>query len=136
MLRKKYFCLSLSVNGKVKVKSVSCVWLFATPWTVAYQAPLSMGFSGQEYWSGLPFPSPGDLPDPRKEPRSPALQADALNSEPPRKPPSVNGKIISYLIKKLFFLTPFNSTANKLHGQISVLFKIKWIFYSCYNWKK
>ena len=52
----------------------SRVLLFATPWTVAYQAPLSMGFSRQEYWSGLPFPSPGDLPDPGIEPRSPALQ--------------------------------------------------------------
>ena len=48
------------------------------PWTVACQAPLSMGFSRQEYWSGLPFPSPGDLPDPGIEPRSPALQADDL----------------------------------------------------------
>ena len=54
-------------------------------WTVAYQAPPSMGFSRQEYWSGLPFPSPGDLPDPGIEPRSPALQADALISEPPGK---------------------------------------------------
>ena len=52
-----------------EVKSLSRVWLFATPWTVAYQAPLSMGFSRQEYWSGLPFPSPGDLPDPGVEPR-------------------------------------------------------------------
>ena len=49
---------------------------FATPWTVAYQAPLFMGFSRQEYWSGLPFPSAGDLPDPGIELRSPALQAD------------------------------------------------------------
>ena len=60
--------------------------LFATLWTVAHQAPLYMGFSKQEYWSGLPFPSPGDLPDPGIEPRSPALQADALTSEPPGKP--------------------------------------------------
>ena len=57
-----------------------------TPWTVAHQAPLSMGFSRQEYWSGLPFPSPGDLPDPGTEPGSPALQADSLPSEPPGKP--------------------------------------------------
>ena len=70
---------------KVKVKSLSHVRLFATPWTVARQAPLSMGFSRQEYWSGLPFPSPGNLPDPGIEPRSPALQADALTSEPPGK---------------------------------------------------
>ena len=75
---------------KVKVKSVSPVWLFATPWTVAYQAPPSMGFSRQEYWSGLPFPSPGDLPYPGIEPGSPALQADALTSEPPGKTPVYN----------------------------------------------
>ena len=63
------------------MKSLSRVQLFATPWTVAPQAPLSMGFSRQEYWSGLPFPSPGDLPNPGMEARSPALQADALPSE-------------------------------------------------------
>ena len=62
---------------------LSRVRLFATPWTVAHQAPPSMEFSRQEYWSGLPFPSPGDLPDPGIEPGSPALQADALPSEPP-----------------------------------------------------
>ena len=72
---------------KVKVKSLSRVQIFMTPWTVAYQAPLSMGFFRQEYWSGLPFPSPGDLPNPGIEPRSPALQADALTSEPLGKPP-------------------------------------------------
>ena len=55
------------------MKLLSHVQLFVTPWTVAYQAPLSMGFSKQEYWSGLPFPSPEDLPDPGIEPRSPAL---------------------------------------------------------------
>ena len=73
-----------SYTVKVK-KSLSHVQLFATPWTVARQPPLSMGFSRQEYWSGLPFPSPGDLPDPGIEPRSPALQADALSCEPPGK---------------------------------------------------
>ena len=66
----------------VKVKSLSCVRLFATPWTAAKQAPPSMGFSRQEYWSGLPFPSPGDLPKPGIKSRSPALQTDALPSEP------------------------------------------------------
>ena len=70
---------------KVKVKSLSHVQLFATPWTVAYKAPPSLGFSRQEYWSGLPFPSPGDLPYPGVEPVSPALQGDALPSEPPGK---------------------------------------------------
>ena len=71
---------------KVKVKLISHVWLFVNPWTVAHQVPLSMGFSRQENWSGLPFPSPGDLSDPGIEPQSPALQEDALTSEPPGKP--------------------------------------------------
>ena len=65
------------------MKSLSCVQLFATPWTVAYQAPPSMGFSRQEYLSGLTFPSPGDLLDSGIKPLSPALQADALLSEAP-----------------------------------------------------
>ena len=56
------------------------------PWTVAHQVPLSMGFSRKEYWSGLPFPSPGDLPNPGIESGSPTLQADALTSDPPGKP--------------------------------------------------
>ena len=58
---------------KVKVKSLSRVRLLVTPWTAAYQAPPSMGFSRQEYWSGSPLPSPGDLPDPGIEPTSPTL---------------------------------------------------------------
>ena len=70
---------------KLKVKSLSCVQLFSTLWSVAHQAPPSMGFSRQEYWRGLPFPSPGDLPDPGIKPGSPALQTDALPSEPPGK---------------------------------------------------
>ena len=69
-----------------EVKSLSRVRFFAILWTVAYQAPPSMGFSRQEYWSGVPFPSPGDLPDPGVKPRSPELQTDALPSEPPGKP--------------------------------------------------
>ena len=62
------------------VVAKSCPTL-VTPWTVACQASLTMGFSRQEYWSGLPFPSPGDLPNPGIEPRSPALQADSLPTE-------------------------------------------------------
>ena len=76
----------VSSHVKVKVKSLSRVRLFVTPWTVARQAPLSMGFCSQEYWSGLPFPSPGDLPDPGIKPGSPTLEANALTSEPPGKP--------------------------------------------------
>ena len=67
-------------------KKLSRVWLFVTPWTVAHQAPLSKGFSRQEYWGGLPFPSPWDLPDPGIESGSPALQPDSLPSEPPGEP--------------------------------------------------
>ena len=67
------------------MKSLSRVQLFVTLWTVGHQAPPSMGFPRHEYWSGLPFPSPGDLPDPGIEPKSPTLQADALTSEPPGK---------------------------------------------------
>ena len=59
---------------------------FATSWTIACQAPLSMEFSSQEYWSGLPCPPPGDLPDPGIKPRSPTLQAGSFPSEPPGKP--------------------------------------------------
>ena len=73
-----------------EAKSLSRVQLFVVPWTVAYKAPLSIEFSRKEYWSGLPFPSPGDLPHPGIEPRSPTLQADALLSEAPRKPPVIH----------------------------------------------
>ena len=74
------------------MKSLSRVQLFVTLWTVAYQFPPSMGFSRQEYWSGLPFPSPGYLPNQGIEPRSPALQADVLPSEPPKK--SIMEKVV------------------------------------------
>jgi len=60
--------------------------MICDPWTVACQAPLSMGFFRQEYWSGLPFPPPGDLSNPKTEPWSPALQAVSVLSEPPGKP--------------------------------------------------
>ena len=70
----------------MKVKSLSHNQLFVTPWTVAYQASPSMGFSRQEYQSGLPFPSPGDLPDPGIEPKSLALAGRFFTATPPRKP--------------------------------------------------
>ena len=78
-------CFSVDAGKKVKVKSLCHVRLFGTLWIVARQAPLSMEFSRQEYWSGLPFPSPGDLPEPGIVPGSPALQADSLPFEPPGK---------------------------------------------------
>ena len=71
---------------KLKVKLLSRVRLFATPWTIAKQVPLSMGFSRQEHWRGLPFPPPGDLPDPGIEPSSPALAGGFFTTEPRGKP--------------------------------------------------
>ena len=71
---------------KYVLSCFSGVRFFVAPWTVAHQAPLSMGFSRQEHWSGLPCPPPGDLPDPEMEPWSPALQAGSFLSEPPGKP--------------------------------------------------
>ena len=71
----------VGVGEKCVLSHSSCVWVFATPWAIALQAPLSMGFSRQEYWSGLPCPPPGDLPNPGIEPGSSALQANSLPSE-------------------------------------------------------
>ena len=92
---------------------LSHVRLFATPWTRAWLAPLSMEYSRQEYWSGLPFPTPGDLPDPGTEPRSPALQADALPSEPPE----------THLQKKFYCVSTKWKQSN--HKLISVTWKNK-----------
>ena len=92
----------------VKVKSLSCVRLFVTPGTIAYQAPRSMGFSRQEYWSGLPFPSPGDLPNPGIKSRSPAWQTDACGEK---------GTLLHYWWK--FKLQPlFMSMYDKNHYNI------------------
>ena len=81
---------------------VSCVWLFATPWTIQ-----SVEFSRTEYWSGLPFPSPGDLPNPGIKPRSPALQADSLPAEPPGKPNSSGVSSLS-LLQQIFLPQELN----------------------------
>ena len=86
LTKSKSWHIGNTVGGKKKEKLFSCVQLFVNLLTVAYQAPPSIGFSRQEHWSGLPFPSPGDLPDPGIKPRSPTLQADALLSEPLGKP--------------------------------------------------
>ena len=102
---------SLSITSSWSlVKSLSRVRLFVTPWTAAHQAPQSMGFSKQEYWSGLPFPSPGDLPNPGIEPGSPALEANTLTSEPPGKPQSSGFPLVVILIsgnicRKLLVIT-------------------------------
>ena len=103
------------------MKSLSHVSLFVTPWTITYQASLSMGFSRQEYWSGLPFPSPGDCPNSGIKPGSLTLQADALPSDPP-------GKLASKLNYKDGEKTTFrwekmiaNQTTDK--GFISKIYK-------------
>ena len=88
------------VKVKVKMKSLSHVRLFATPWIAACQAPLSMGFSRQRYWSGLPYPPPGDLLKPGIKLGSPGLQVDYLPAELPENPldyveNNINFKIIS-----------------------------------------
>ena len=91
-------------------QSLSRVQLFVTPWTVACQSPLSIRFSRQGYWSGLPFPFPGDLPDPGIEPGSPALQAGSLPPEPPGKPPTLFSSMPFYLSV---------DSCNHHHGQDS-----------------
>ena len=85
---KSYYLLKAFSTLDCTLCHFICVRLFVTPWTVAHQAPLSMGFSWQEHWSRLPCPPPGDLPDPGTEPESPAspaLQADSLPAEPSGK---------------------------------------------------
>ena len=80
-----WFAVSVSLQQVVwhiVVCMLSYVWLLVTPWTAAHRAPLSMGFSRQEYWLGLPFPSPGDLPDPGIEPTSPTLAGGFFTTEP------------------------------------------------------
>ena len=113
-----------------EVTSLSRAWLFAIPWTVAYKAPLSMEFSRQEYWSGLPFPSPGDLPGPGIEPRSPAFRADALPSGHQGSP-----NMCRYLSKFLF--------GNKIYWLVLCELGLLWIHLKvffpscygiCYNW--
>ena len=106
----QFFCswvglCSLPVSESENEVAQLCPTL-CDPWTVAHQAPPSMGFSRQEYWSGLPFSSPGDLPDPGIEPSSPTLQADYLLSEPPGKP------------NKCCLVTKSCPTLLQPHGQI------------------
>ena len=96
--------ISGHMERKWKCQSLSHVQLFASSWTIAHHARLSTGFSRQQYWSGLPFPSPGNLPDPGSEPRSPALQADSLLSEPPGK---LRGYINSHQLNPSVELKPF-----------------------------
>ena len=101
----------------------SRVRLFATPWTVAHQAPPSMEFSRQEYWSGLPFPSPRDLPNLGIESRSPSLQADPLPSEPPGNPMTNLNSILKS--RDITLLT-------KVHLFKDMVFPV--VMYGCESW--
>ena len=89
-------------NRLNRLLAQSCLTL-CNPWAVAHQAPPSMEFSRQDYWSGLPFPSPGDLPDPGIEPRSPALRPAALLSEPPGNPLYTNKWIHKCILMYLYY---------------------------------
>ena len=97
-----------AMHACMDAQLLSHVQLFATPWTIAHQAHLSMEFSRQEYWSGLPFPPPGDLPDPGVEPTSPALAGGFFTAEPPGK----------YVIPQLAVIKP---SLNYLTEVISLL---------------
>ena len=91
------------------------VQLFATPWTIARQAPLSMGFSKQEYWSGLPFPIPGDLPYSGIEPTSPKLAGRFFTTVPPGKPKA----LVAIIKSNIFYVLPltlFKATASSSLG--------------------
>ena len=116
---------------KVKVNSLSHVRLFATPWTIAYQASPFIGFSMQEYWSGLPFPSPQNLPNPGIEPRSPSLQGDSLLSELPGKsstflvPPNPSG--LNFLLEALISASSLGQLSWDVTSQHFV-FLVPWLF--------
>ena len=110
----------------------SCVRLFVTLWTVARQAPLSIGFSRQESWSGLPCPPPGDLPDPGIEPAPPvslALQVDSLPPEPPRK--SISTIFMCKNTSHIFLLLYFRSIIEeKLIGKVQNTYILLFLFLS------
>ena len=119
------------------VQSLSRVQLFATPWTVAHQAPLTVGFPRQEYWSGLPFPSLGDLPDPGIEPSSPALAGSLFTSAPVRKPDLMSTLLILMFIEMIprwQFLRSLMLVCKKNPHKLQKLenfIKLKWcIFFS------
>ena len=110
-----------------EVKLLSHVRLFAIPWTVAYQSPPPMEFSRQEYWSGLPFPTPGDLPDPEMEPRSPTLQADALSPELPGK--QFSSTFYGYMVdfqKKMCIIITTIIIVRSIIIIISIISLTKW----------
>ena len=116
---------------KWKCQSLSHVWFFATPQSVAYQASLSMEFSGQKYWNGLPCPSLGNLPNPGIEPRYPTLQADSLLSELPGNPKNTGMGSLSLL--QYIFPTRGSNRSPLHHRQI--LYQLNYQGYMhIYHW--
>ena len=107
-----------------KCWSFSHVWFFVTPWTGAYQAPLSMGFSRQEYWSGFPFPPPGDIPDPVIKPGSPALQADSL---PPESPGKLTNSPREWEIRKNIQSLAYEAAFGRFNCSVQLLSHF-WLF--------
>ena len=96
------------------VARLSCVQLFATPWTIPHQTPLSMGFPSQEYWSGLPFPSSGYLPDPRIEPVSPSWHADSLPLSHLRSPYMCMSEWVKSLSHVRLSVSPWTVACTRL----------------------
>ena len=121
------------ISGSSAFSKSNYVWLFTTPWTVIYQAPLSMEFCRKEYWSGLPFPSPGNLPNPGIKPRSPTLQADTLLCEPPGKHLLWLSAAYSHIlgISHEFHTETFHLPWNGLH----LLFLFLKIYLCVFNWR-
>ena len=116
----------LNVESKdAHARSLSCIWLFVTPRTVAHQAPLSIEFPWQEYWSGLLFPLPGDLPDPRLKPTSPALVGRFFITEPPGKPLNLKIDLYSLNLQSLARQGNFYRTRDL----IIFLLILKWPFF-------
>ena len=115
-------------------QSLSHVQLFATPQTVAHQGPLSMGFSSQEYWNGLPFPSPGDLPNPGIESKSPALQADSLPSELQESPNEIHTpqklilRMMQHTTQKILLLLLFRHTRGDSSPKFTDMWVCTWKF--------
>ena len=107
---------SVAYKVALAVESLSHVWLFVTPWTVTHQAPLSMGFSRQEYWSGSPFLPPGDLPNPGIEPMSPALAGGLFTIEPPG--PACKVVLTNWVLCPLFFSLVCSWWQNNPYSQI------------------
>ena len=128
--------LDLKLDSSLQVSQLFRIWivclslihvrLLVTPWTVTLQVPLSVGFSRQEYWSGLPRPPPGDLPNLGMEPRSPALQADSLPSEPPESQFGLSLLLFSFILKMFYLDSDLNWLICKM-DTFNYLFTKNWL---------